>query len=99
MKIQDLRDDLAEMRYFKKSHLRKMKSEMGGPMLPMPFDRPSTVPSGHQPMLPDGGSRYIDNDDGTGTVRPYTIDDVVGNEAEIYQQLWDLLRSLTGTMM
>ncbi len=30
MKIQDLRDDLAEMRYFKKSHLRKMSQQEAG---------------------------------------------------------------------
>jgi hypothetical protein len=70
MKIQDLRDDLAEMRYFKKSYLRKMsQQEAGGPMLPMPADPYAAPNPADQPMLPDGGSRYTDNPDGT--VSPY----------------------------
>ena len=46
MKIQDLRDDLAEMRYFRKSYPRKMKNEMGGPMLPMPHGNGGTDADG-----------------------------------------------------
>jgi hypothetical protein len=96
MKIQDLRDDLAEMRYFRKSYLRKMKNEMGGPMLPMPHGNGGT--DADSPMLPDGGSPYRDNDDGT--MEPIDpIDDVIVPNLQGYQRLFDLIRRITGTMM
>ena len=63
MKIQDLRDELSEMRYFKKSHLRKMQNETGPTMKPFapdlgirgaPGTRPMTVPTPISPERQQG---------------------------------------------
>ena len=61
MKIQDLRDDLAEMRYFRKSYLRKMKNEAGGGMLPMD----GTLGGG-------GGGGGVDGDGGVVRPKPWS---------------------------
>ena len=64
MKIQDLRDDLAEMRYFRKSHLRKMSQQEAGGVKPMP---PFANPDGSAPREAPAWSNPNYNDpDGDG---------------------------------
>jgi len=103
MKIQDLRDDLAEMRYFKKSYLRKMQNETsasigGGPELPMPPD--GGAPSGKYPwwMQDDYFYHPYQKPDGNKFSEPVEIDSPYGYDS------WDdaaadILRRLSGTMM
>jgi hypothetical protein len=63
MKIQDLRDDLAEMRYFKKSHLRKMSQQEAGDVKPVhPFPNPYQFP----PEAPDWSNPNYNDPDGDG---------------------------------
>jgi hypothetical protein len=86
MKIQDLRDDLAEMRYFRKSYLRKMKNEAGGGMLPMPVDG-----SGHGSWPAwggdgdgDGGGGQDDGGDGGGGQDGSIPPDVVWDDTNTF---------------
>ena len=63
MKIQDLRDDLAEMRYFKKSYLRKMSQQEAGDVEPVhPFPNPYEFP----PEAPAWSNPNYNDPDGDG---------------------------------
>ena len=65
MKIQDLRDDLAEMRYFKKSHLRKMSQQEAGDVKPVhPFPNPYQFP----PEVPAWANPRNSDPDGDGVI-------------------------------
>ena len=75
------------MRYFKKSYLRKKsQQEAGGPMSPMPGTPYAAPNPADQPMLPDGGSRYIDNPDGT--MSPYYPAPEFIRQADAFLDWW-----------
>ena len=82
MKIQDLRDDLAEMRYFKKSHLRKKSQQEAG--------KAATKMAGgaSQPFAPDLGIR------GAPGTRPMTVPTPIS--PELQQDIYDYFKQLFG---
>lgn len=92
MKIQDLRDDLAEMRYFKKSYLRKMQQEAGGPMQPMAVDPGKGSPSMFDTWDPNYGDEGPADVGTDPYIPPDDFGEIVGNEIRAWQRIFDLLR-------